>query len=326
MHVNEDASNRESKEYVVAPISGDFKGIVPPVVTPFTDDDEVDVASLERVVRFLLDGGVHGLFALGSTSETALLTDRQRATVIETIVSVAAGQVPVLAGVIDMSTARSIEHAQVADRLGVDGLVLTAPYYVRPGVSEIKAHFQTIHEAVGLPILAYDIPFAVQTKLDRWLVLAMAKEGLIVGLKDSSGDEANFRALVAEARQTVSPFATFTGSELVVDLALIAGASGCVPGLGNVDPAGYVRLYDLVHAGDLAAARCEQERLIRLFAIIGAGSPERMGFSASALGGFKTALVLRGVIGSNKMGRPLNSYNAEEIAKVQAILQESGLL
>lgn len=310
----------------MAPISGDFKGIVPPVVTPFTENDEVDVESLERVVRFLLDGGVHGLFALGSTSEAALLTDQQRATVIETIVTGAAGQVPVLAGVIDMSTARSIEHARVARRLGVDGLVLTAPYYVRPGASEIKAHFQAIHEAVGLPILAYDIPFAVQTKLDRRLVLAMAEDGLIVGIKDSSGDEANFRALVAEARATLPSFATFTGSELVVDLALVAGASGCVPGLGNVDPAGYVRLYDLVAAGDLAAARLEQERLIRLFSIISAGSPERMGFSAAAFGGFKTALVLRGVIASNVMGRPLNRYNAEETAKVRTILEATGLL
>ncbi len=310
----------------MAPISGDFKGIVPPVVTPFTENDEVDVESLERVVRFLLDSGVHGLFALGSTSETALLTDQQRATVIETIVTGAAGQVPVLAGVIDMSTARSIEHARVARQLGVDGLVLTAPYYVRPSALEIQAHFQAIHEAVGLPILAYDIPFAVQTKLDRRLVLAMAEDGLIVGIKDSSGDEANFRALVAEARATLPSFATFTGSELVVDLALVAGASGCVPGLGNVDPAGYVRLYDLVGKGDLEGARLEQERLIRLFSIISAGSPERMGFSAAAFGGFKTALVLRGVIASNVMGRPLNRYNAEETAKVRAILEETGLL
>ena len=124
----------------------------------------------------------------------------------------------------------------------------------------------------------------------------------------------------------LSGFATFTGSELLVDTALSLGASGCVPGIGNVDPAGYVHLYDVVRAGDMETARREQERLIRLFRIITCGTPGRMGFTASALGGFKTALVLRGVIATNVMGRPLTRYNAEETAKVGEILVGAGLL
>ncbi len=302
-----------------------FAGIVPPVCTPFTDANEVDVPSLERLVAFLLDAGVHGLFALGSTSETALLTDRQRATVVEVIVQTAARQVPVIAGVIDMATASSIEHARVVERLGADGLVLTAPFYVQPSPSEIIEHFRAVRAAVDLPILAYDIPSAVQTKLDRATVLSMAREGLIAGLKDSSGDEANFRALVLETR-SLDSFISFTGSELLVDAALLAGASGSVPGLGNVDPAGFVRLYDAVRAGDLAMARAEQERLIRLFAIIYAATPGRMGPTAAFLGGFKSALLLRGVIATNVPGRPLTRYNDEEVARVRAILVATGLL
>ncbi len=176
-----------------------------------------------------------------------------------------------------------------------------------------------------LPILAYDIPSAGPPKLDRATVLTLAREGTIIGIKDSSGDDVNFRNVLMESRG-LSRFATFTGSELLVDTALSFGASGCVPGLGNVDPAGYVRLYDAVRAGDFETARTEQERLIRLFRIITCGTPGRMGFTASALGGFKSALVLRGAIATNMMGRPLTRYNAEETGRVREILEEAGLL
>ena len=300
-----------------------FVGIVPPVATPFTEDHEVDVPALERLIGFLLAGGVHGLFMLGSTSETAILTTRQRAVVLETAVRAAGSRVPVLAGVIDTSTARVVELARTAQEIGVDGLVVTAPFYIRPSQEEVVAHFRAIRAAVDLPIVAYDIPAAVQTKLARPTVVRLAEEGLVVGIKDSSGDEANFRGLVMETRH-LPGFAAFTGSELLVDALLQIGAAGCVPGLGNVDPAGYVRLYHAVRAGDLATARTEQERLYRLFAIIRPGLP-RMGFTASALGGFKTALMLRGVIPTNVMGQPMTRYDDAEVAAVRAILRDTGL-
>ncbi|HET7093442.1 MAG TPA: dihydrodipicolinate synthase family protein, partial [Thermomicrobiales bacterium] len=138
------------------------------------------------------------------------------------------------------------------------------------------------------------------------------------------GEEGNFRGVVMETRD-LPGFAAFTGSELTVDLALAMGAAGAVPGLANVDPAGYVRIYDAVRGGDLATARREQERLYRLFAIIRAAEPGRMGFTAAALGGFKTALMLRGVIATNVMGRPLTRYDDAEVARVRRTLDEAGL-
>jgi 4-hydroxy-tetrahydrodipicolinate synthase len=153
----------------------------------------------------------------------------------------------------------------------------------------------------------------------------LAGDGTIAGIKDSSGDEANFRQLVMETND-VPGFARLTGSELLVDTALIYGADGCVPGLGNVDPAGYVTLFDLVRAGKIKAARAEQERLIKLFAIVQAATPGRMGYTAAALGGFKSALMLRGVISTNVMGRPLTRYNDEEVARVRTVVEQAGLL
>lgn len=302
-----------------------FVGIVPPVCTPFTEQHEVDVPSLERLLSIMLDAGVHGLFALGSTSETATLSDAQRLQVIEVIVGSTAGAVPVIAGVIDTSTATVIEHARMAQDLGVDGLVVTCPFYLRPGPAEIGEHFRLVRAAVDLPIVAYDIPYAVYTKLPREVVVELATDGTIAGIKDSSGDEANFRQLVMETNG-ISSFSRLTGSELLVDTALSYGADGCVPGMGNVDPAGYVRLFDLVRAGKIAEAKLEQERLIRLFAIVRAATPGRMGPNAAAIGGFKTAMQLRGMIATNMLGRPLTRYNDEEVTRVRTIVEQAGLL
>src|SRR6185437_11691345 len=154
-----------------------------------------------------------------------------------------------LAGVFDVTTSLAVEHARAARRAGVDGLVLTAPFYATFSQDEIVAHFQAVRDAVDLPILAYDIPSTVHVKLQCDTVARMAHDGLIVGIKDSSGDDANFRGVILATRD-LPEFATFTGSELVVDAALLFGAGGSVPGLGNVDPAGYVRVYDAARAGD----------------------------------------------------------------------------
>ena len=302
-----------------------LSGIIPPVCTPFGEDGELDVPSLERLIGHLLDHGVHGIFMLGSTSETATLTDAQRATIVEVAVRTVAGQVPVLAGVIDLSTARMIEHGLTARRLGVDGLVATAPFYIRPSQDEIASHYRTLRAAVDLPLLAYDIPQNVHLKLERKTLATLAREGVIDGLKDSSGDQGTFRGVLIDTRD-VAGFVAFTGSETMVDALLQAGAHGCVPGIGNVDPAGFVRIYEAVKAGDLATARAEQDPLFRLFAITRQATRPEVGPTASALGGFKTALHLLGVIATNVPGRPMTRLDEEEAAGVRAVLVEAGLL
>lgn len=309
----------------MAIISGNFGGIVPPLCTPLTEEFEVDTHSLRRLIEFQLDAGVHGLFILGSSGETAFLTDAQRATVLDVAVHTVAGQVPVLSGAIDMTTARTLEHARAAQKAGVDGIVMAPPFYTRISQVELVEHFRLVHAALDLPLFAYDIPVGVHTKIARETMLQMISDGLIVGVKDSSGDDANFRSLIME-REKFKDFLTFTGSELLVDTALQMGASGAVPGLANVDPAGYIRLYQAAQEEDWRAARREQERLFRLFSIIAAGTPGRMGAGSSAMGGFKTALMLRGVIATNVVGRPQIRLNAEEVSKVRQALSEAQII
>jgi 4-hydroxy-tetrahydrodipicolinate synthase len=301
-----------------------FHGVIPPVCTPMTPDGEVAVDDLRRLVAFLLDEGVHGLFLLGSTSETVGLTDAQQETVLTTAIAAAGGRVPVIAGCIDFTTRRVIDRALRAKAHGVDGIVSCAPFYLKPDQAEIVRHYTMLQEAVDLPILAYDIPGAVQTKIERPTLATLAASGVLSGLKDSSGQEANFRGVLLDTAQ-YPEFIVFTGSELMADVALWLGAAGIVPGMGNVDPGGYVRLYDAAVAGDWGTAKAEQERLYRLFRIISVGQAPGIGFSAAAWGSFKVALKLRGVISSATPTAPMSSLSPGAGAKIEALLKEASL-
>lgn len=307
-------------------------GVVPPVCTPLDRHGEVDTGSLRRLVDHLLAGGVHGLFALGSTSEVAYLTDDRRATALETVVKAADGRVPVLAGVIDTTTARVADHARTAAELGADALVATAPFYTRTHPREIAGHFRALRAAVDLPLFAYDIPVSVPSKLPTALVRELAEDGTLAGLKDSSGDEGGLRRLIVElggrtGRRTgpAPGFAILTGSELTVDAALLAGADGVVPGIGNVDPAAYVGLYDACRAGQWQRAATEQERLVALFSMVDVGPEAEMGRSSSALGAFKAALHLLGVIDHPATAAPQIPLDDRAVAEVARHLTAAGL-
>ncbi|MEV7685499.1 dihydrodipicolinate synthase family protein [Streptomyces bungoensis] len=300
-------------------------GVVPPVCTPLTPDREVDVPSLLRLAGHLTEAGVHGLFLLGSTSEAAYLTDRQRRQVVEAVVGHVGGQLPVLAGAIDMTTPRVLDHVRAVTAAGAEAVVVTAPFYARTHPSEIVHHYRRTAAASPVPVIAYDIPVSVHTKLPADLVLGLAADGVLAGVKDSSGDLGAFREVVTGAR-ALAGFSVLTGSELLVDAALAVGADGAVPGLANVDPHGYVRLYRLCRAGDWEGARAEQERLCALFGMVRAGDPARMGAGSSALGAFKAALHLRGVIDCAVTAEPQVPLSGDEVAKVGKYLAAAGLL
>ena len=301
-----------------------FHGVIPPVVVPLTTDFQVDWPSYTKVLEHLLAGGVHGLFVLGSTSEVVFHDETTRRNIIAHSLKVANGRVPVLAGVIDPATERMIGHARAAQAEGVQAVVVTAPFYTRTSMPEIEDHFRHVRDAVDLPIVAYDIPVCVNTKLDRAMVVRLARDGVIVGLKDSSGDDGNFRYVLHDLADRPE-ISLMTGSEIVVDSVLAMGAHGLVPGLGNVDPVGYVRLWDAARRGDWKAAKREQERLCRLFEIVWQGVP-RTSAGASGVGGFKTAMRRLGIIATNVMARPQRALNDDEAARIDVILRASGLL
>lgn len=303
-------------------------GVIPPVCTPLTPDREVDTPSLIRLVDHLVSGGVDGLFVLGSSSEAAYLTDGQRKTVVDTVVGHVGGQLPVLAGAIDMTTPRVLDHVRAVTAAGADGVVVTAPFYTRTHPAEMARHFRLVAAGSPVPVFAYDLPVSVHSKLPAELVLELAAEGVLAGLKDSSGDEGNFRDVVlgARGRGDAPAFSVLTGSETTVDAALAMGADGVVPGLGNVDPEGYARLYRYCREGDLVRARAEQERLCGLFGMVRVGDAGRMGGNSSALGAFKAALALRGVIACPATAEPQVPLSSGEVERVGKFLAGAGLL
>ncbi|WP_406079392.1 dihydrodipicolinate synthase family protein [Micromonospora sp. NBC_00858] len=305
-----------------------FAGVVPPTVTPLTEEGEVDVRSLERLVERLLGAGVDGIFALGSSGETVFLTDRQRDQALETVVKTVGGAVPVIAGCIEPTTRRVLDRAEASTRLGADALVATAPFYAIVGPHEIERHFRSIAAAAELPLLAYDIPVCVHTKLSTDLLTRLAAEGVLAGVKDSSGDDVAFRQLVLSIADQApdTGFSLLTGHEVVVDAMMLAGASGSVPGLGNVDPAGYVRLHQASIGGDWEAARRQQDRLTRLFRIVDAADPATSAGATRGVGAFKTALALLGVIATNAVSLPMRPLDADETARVRTQLELAGLL
>lgn len=303
-------------------------GVIPPLCTPLTPQRDLDVASLEALCRHLLDAGVTGLFVGGSTGEAAYLPDDVRKRVLEVVVRYTAGQVPVFAGVIDMTTPRVIQHASAAEKLGADALVATAPFYAPTHPAEIGVHFRTIRSTVDLPLLAYDIPSAVHTKVPAHLVAELAADGVLQGLKDSSGDLDGMRTVLqlVDPRIRAAGFKVFTGSEIMADIGLLLGADGIVPGVGNVDPEGFVRLYDAARSGDWDTAAREQERLRRLFKLITVGDRGRMGGYSSAIGAFKAGLVHRGVIAHGTTSLPMIPLDEAETAAVRPYLVNAGLL
>lgn len=299
-----------------------FTGVVPPVVTPLKDDGTVDHASLERLVDHLVTQGAHGLFALGSTGETAYLTEQQRVEVTRTISSANAERVPIIAGAIELTAGRVVETARGLVTAGAHAIVCTAPIYAINSADEAGEHFRTIAAALDVPLWAYDVPVRVHSKLPADLLVQLGSEGTIAGVKDSSGDDVGFRRLIAANNAAGHPLQVFTGHEVVVDAMLFVGADGVVPGLGNVDIAGYVRLWEAARTQDWATARKEQERLNELFEIV-FQTVGRSG-DAAGVGAFKAAMAAQGLIDTAVMAHPVQALDGAPVAAIHTILDGLG--
>ena len=299
-------------------------GVIPPVVTPLTAGGDFDYESFARNANRMIDAGVHGLFAMGSSGEVAFSTSERRDEVTSAAIEVAAGRVPVVVGVIDMQTTRVIEHAQRAQELGAAGIVATAPFYALGGPAEVERHFRVIADNIDLPLYAYDIPVCVHTKLGVDMLMRLGEEGVLAGIKDSSGDDVSFRILSIKNRDAGSPLALLTGHEVVVDGAYMSGADGSVPGLANIDPHGYVRQWDAYQRGDWDAVREEQDRLVRLMMITQV--VEGVAGFGAGVGAFKTALNLMGIFETNNMPEPVTSLTGSNVEAIAEVLAEVGLL
>ena len=179
-------------------------------------------------------------------------------------------------------------------------------------------------DELDLPVFAYDIPVCVHTKLPWPLLVKLGSEGVLAGVKDSSGDDISFRYLCQENEKAGHPLSLLTGHEIVVDGAYLSGADGSVPGLANVEPGGYVRMWKAAEAGDWATVKKEQDRVNEISHIFDVTSGVQ-GY-AGGVGAFKTALMLLGIFDSNTMPRPVKALEGANVEAIKKVLVDNGLL
>lgn len=301
-----------------------FSGVVPPVVTPDTPDHQLDVVSFERSINRLIEAGVDGLFFLGSSGEVVFASDELRDQIVREAVRIVDHRVPVLVGIIDTETERVLEHGRRALALGADALVATAPFYALGGPADVEEHFRILHQELDAPLFAYDIPVCVHTKLSWKMLARLGAEGVLAGVKDSSGDDVSFRYLVQENEKNGHPLTLLTGHEIVVDGALLSGADGSVPGLANVEPEGYVRMWKAAQAGNWAEVKREQDRLNEISHIFDVTTGVQ-GYGAG-VGAFKCALNLMGIFDSDQMPRPVKPLDGQNREAIKQVLVANGLL
>src|SRR5579883_7084 len=165
-----------------------LQGIVPAMVTPTTNDGEVDIQRTKAFARHLIDEGANGLLVAGSTGEGPLLTNTQRQTLIRATVEEAAGEVPVLAGVGAPSTAQSIAFAKEAEAAGAEGVAALPLHLIRVSQDELYGYFAAIAESVSIPTFLYNFPRLTSGQnISAEVAARLAKHANVVGIKDSSG-------------------------------------------------------------------------------------------------------------------------------------------
>lgn len=245
-------------------------GVIPPMLAPLTPDGAVDTNATKRLVDFMVDGGVTGVFPLGSTGEGAWLTFEQQRQLVEATISAAAGRVAVLVGVLEPSTVKVVETAQRWQGYDIDALVVTTPYYFGVDSASIEWHYRTVAASTDFPIVAYNIPPMTYNVITPDVMGRLMDVDNLVGIKDSAGDRDAFIGFMALRNQRPG-FRVFQGNERMATESLLAGADGIVPGMGNLIPQVFAGLYERAHAGDEAGALAFQAKVDALWRLHGHG-------------------------------------------------------
>jgi 4-hydroxy-tetrahydrodipicolinate synthase len=289
------------------------KGIIPAMVTPLTSDRKINVESLRKLTNYLIAGGVHGLFAVGTQGEFYALTYEEKKKVIETVVEEARGRVPVYAGTGAVTTREAITLTQMAESAGVNAVSVITPYFVKPNEVELLEYFTTVAKSTRLPVLLYGNPGRTGISLSTDLVVRLSKVENIVGIKDSSGD----MTLTAEyIRRMDDKFSVLAGRDTLIYGTLCYGGKGAIAATANVAPKVVVEIYEAFVAGDLKRSLAAQYRL----------APLRLAFD---LGTFpvviKEALSLIGIEAGVGMP-PVGGMKPETKTELKGILKNMGLL
>ena len=291
------------------------KGIIPAMVTPIDAAGRINESAVRKLTNHLIDGGVHGLFPVGSQGEFFALTFEQKKETIRIVVDETRGRVPVYAGTGAVTTREAIETTKMAQDWGVSAVSVITPYFLVPSQKELIAHYTAIAKACpDLPILLYSNPERTQVPFPTATVLELAAVDNIVGIKDSSGDMSLTGEYIRLTRGM--NFHVLMGRDTLIYAALCYGAAGSICATGNVDPRVPVEIYEAFLVGDHKRALDAQFRL----------APLRIAFGLGTFPGvIKEALTMMGIDAGPAI-LPVGPLTPENREKLRKVLAEMGML
>ncbi|MBZ5535553.1 MAG: 4-hydroxy-tetrahydrodipicolinate synthase [Acidobacteriia bacterium] len=292
-----------------------LQGCATALVTPFNSAGAVDEKAFRVLVERQIKQGVRLLVPCGTTGESVTMTEEEDAHVIGMTVEVAKGRAHVIAGTGSNSTSTAIEYSQAARRLGVDAILVVAPYYNKPTQEGLYAHFRAIAESVGdLPVVLYNVPGRTSTNIAAGTVLRLARDVKnIAAVKEASG---NLSQIMEILHHRPTGFRVFSGDDAVTLPLLSLGADGIISVVSNEVPDLMSRMVELALAGDWVEARNLHFRLLNLMEV---------NFIETSPGPVKAALALMGLI-EEKLRLPLVPVQEKSRLKVREVLVELGLV
>ena len=289
-----------------------FSGAFTALVTPFKNG-EVDVEALESLVEFQIEGGIDGLVPCGTTGESPTLSEEEDRLVIETVVRVTAGRVPVVAGTGSNNTASAIKYTKMAEEVGADGSLQVAPYYNKPTQEGLFRHYAAIAENTSLPLVLYNIPGRTNVTIAPETIAQLAEIPNIVGVKESTLS----MNMVSDIRRLCGEeFDILSGDDPMTLPLLALGGTGVVSVASNIAPGAVSDMVAAMNSGDLARGR---ELHYRLLPLIRALSVETNPIP------IKAAASLLGLC-SDELRLPLVPMSGENLRNLQTVMEGSATL
>ncbi len=286
-----------------------FSGAFTAIVTPFKNG-EVDVEALEGMVEFQIAQGIHGLVPCGTTGESPTLSEEEDRVVIETVVRVTNGRVPVVAGTGSNNTQSAIKYTRMAEEVGADGSLQVAPYYNKPTQEGLFRHFVAIAESTSLPLILYNIPGRTNVTIAPETIAQLAEIPNIVGVKESTLS----MNVVSDIRRLCGEEFDILSGDDPMTLPLIAlGGVGVISVASNIAPGAISDLVTAMNSGDLARGR---ELHYRLLPLIRALSVETNPIPV------KAAASLLGLC-SDEMRLPLVPMSGDNLMRLQEVMEAS---
>ena len=239
-----------------------FKGVYPAMVTPFTDEEEIDVEGMRSNISYLEKGGVAGLVPCGSTGESATLSFDEHKKLVE--VTVDAASVPVIAGTGSNNTAEAVELTRYAQDAGADAALLIVPYYNKPMKSGLIKHFSAIAQACEIPLILYNIPGRTGINMDPETISTLAHEySNVAGVKEASANFTQISNIIEITRGLV--FSVISGDDGLTLPMMALGATGVISVTADILPKQMGQLAQLCLEGNFAKARDVHYQLAPLF-------------------------------------------------------------